>query len=208
VLSTGWPTIAGNVERQLAADADDCGCGFEDGSTCDRLSAKWYAHARNEMTDDLRSRMAALPDIATVTVEGRRYAVIHGGVTDISRFLWPSSPDEDFATEIETLRDILGHIDGVIAGHSGIAFHRDVAGVQWINAGALGLPPHDGRPMTRYAMLDRGEVTIHRLNYDWQGAQAAMRAAGLTDGYDVTLETGIWPSEDVLPPALMRQAKS
>ena len=30
--------LAGNCEVQLAQDADDCGCGFEDGSTCDRLS--------------------------------------------------------------------------------------------------------------------------------------------------------------------------
>ena len=39
--SLGWATIAGNCERQIAADADDCGCGFDDGSACDLLSRGW-----------------------------------------------------------------------------------------------------------------------------------------------------------------------
>ena len=109
-----------------------------------------------------------------------------------------------FYNEINALEQDIGPVDGVVAGHSGIAFHRKIGRHQWINAGAIGLPPHDGRPETRYAVLENGEVTIHRLRYDHQAARQAMEDAGLTQGYHEALTTGIWPSEDVLPPELRR----
>jgi hypothetical protein len=42
------------------------------------------------------------------------------------------------------------------------------------------------------------------LEYDVVGAVAAMRSAGLVQGYERTLETGWWPSEDILPQELRR----
>jgi predicted phosphodiesterase len=204
VRDLGWPGIAGNVERQLAADAEGCGCGFDAGTTCDRLSAAWYAHARAAVTPDLRDWMTDLPDILTFTNAGQRVSVIHGGVTDIARFLWPSSHKADFAREIDALVARTGPINTVVAGHAGIAFHRVVAGVRWINPGSIGLPPHDGRPETRFAVLKDNDVVIHRLAYDHAAARAAMQTAGLTQGYHDTLGTGLWPSEDTLPPALRR----
>jgi predicted phosphodiesterase len=204
VRDLGWPTIAGNVERQLARSSEDCGCGFEEGSACDRLSAAWYAHARTEVSDDQREWMSELPDLATFTQDGRRIAVIHGGVTDISRFLWPSSAAASFSEEVAALRELVGSVDAVVAGHCGIAFHRHVAGVQWINPGSLGLPPHDGRPETRFAVLKSEEITIERLSYDHEAARSAMQASGLTQGYHTTILGGIWPSEGVLPIELRR----
>lgn len=61
-------------------------------------------------------------------------------------------------------------------------------------------PPHDGHRQTRYVTLHADGARVHALDYDVAGAVAAMRAAGgLTQGYDRALETGIWPSEDILP---------
>ena len=40
----GAAVVAGNCERQIAAGAGDCGCGFEAGTACDLLSRGWYAH--------------------------------------------------------------------------------------------------------------------------------------------------------------------
>lgn len=209
VRNSGAAVIAGNCERQLAAGAMDCGCGFDDGSTCDRLSAAWFAHADQQTDADARAWMNALPDIATFAHAGRRFAVIHGGVTDIARFLWPCSPRDAFAEEISCLERHVGPIDAVIAGHSGIAFQRDIpisdtCSIAWINAGAIGLPPHDDRPLGRYVTLEDGRVFTDRLNYDQAAAHAAMTAAGLTQGYHDTMLTGRWPSEDVLPSELRR----
>lgn len=202
----GMTVIAGNVERQLAAHAPDCGCGFDEGTTCDRLSAGWYGFADRHLGREERRWMAGLPDIASFSHHGRRYAVIHGGATDVARFLWECSPEGDFAAELRAIAAIAGPVDGVIAGHSGLPFLRRVAGVDWINAGVIGMPPNDGAPQTRYAVLEAGVPGIRTLDYDAAGAHAHMAGAGLTQGYDAALLSGWWPSEDVLPGALRRQS--
>lgn len=198
------PMIAGNCEQQLALGADDCGCGFETGSTCDLLSAGWFQHANVTIDASMRAEMAALPTWITFTQDGRRYAVVHGGATAVNAFLWPSDKTEVFLREINVLEDVVGPVDGVISGHCGIAFSRDIGDVKWINAGAIGLPPHDGRRETRFTVLTGGDIRIERLSYDVAGAHDAMIAAGLTQGYHTALTRGLWPSEDILPRALRR----
>ncbi len=100
VRAAGATVIAGNVEVQLAAGADACGCGFAPGSTCDRLSAGWFAHADAGVSAEDRAWMGGLPDIVTLDHHGARYAVIHGGVHDIARFIWPTCDDAVFAEEV------------------------------------------------------------------------------------------------------------
>lgn len=196
---TDIAVVAGNVERQLAEGAQDCGCGFEPGSTCEGLSAAWYAHADKSIDGAARAWMKNLPDVCVFTHEGLRYAVVHGGFSDISRFLWPTTPDADFAQEIAAITAACGPVDGVISGHCGLAFERVIDGVHWINAGVIGMPPHDGRSQTRFVVLSGDGARIERLSYDARGAADAMQAAGLTQGYDRALISGIWPSEDILP---------
>lgn len=200
----GCPILAGNCEKQLAANALDCGCGFEDGTACDLLSAGWYAHANRCIDEADRRWMADLPDLITFEQAGKSYVVVHGGATAINRFLWQVSDETAFKEEVDCLTKILGSFDGVIAGHSGIAFERQVVGKQWINAGAIGLPPHNGRQMTQFATLTEGTCQFHELDYDVGEAATQMLSAGLTQGYNETLQSGIWPSEDVLPEAMRR----
>ena len=208
VILRGGAVVAGNVERQLALGAEDCGCGFEDGSACDLLSRGWYPHAAAALAarPDLRDWCGARPDAVIFRHAGRRWAAIHGGLTDIARFLWPVSPDAAFAEEIAAVEAACGPVDAVVAGHSGLPFVRTVDRHLWLNAGAVGLPPNDGAPGTRYAVLTGAGPVIRRLAYDHAAARAAMETAGLTQGYETALVTGRWPSEDVLPPRLRRAA--
>lgn len=198
----GCPVVAGNCEKQLAEYDDHCGCGFEKGSTCDLLSAGWYAHANAHVSDTDRAWMGDLPDVLRFRHQGRNYAVIHGGVSDVSRFLWPTSPDDAFREEISFIQNLVPETSCIIAGHCGMAFQRRFDDVTWVNAGVIGMPAHDGTPQTAYAMLCQGVFSFHRLSYDHDAAHEAMRRVGLTQGYDRALLTGYWPSEDVLPPDL------
>lgn len=206
VLDQGGALVAGNCERQLAEGAADCGCGFEDGTTCDVLSKGWYPHALRQIAarSDLQAAFAAAPDIVTFTHAGRHFGVIHGGVSDIARFLWSTSPEAELAHEIALIEAAVGAIDGVIAGHSGIAFTRQIGRYTWINAGVVGMPPNDGTQKGAFVILDQGEVRHQRLIYDAREAAAAMTSAGLTQGYETALTTGVWPSQDILPDALKR----
>ncbi len=204
VRDSGCAVIAGNVERQIALAADDCGCGFEEGTACDRLSAGWYPFALAQSDPDMRDWMVGLPDMLTFRRGAKRYGVVHGAASDIARFVWPMTAETDFQSEIALAEAVAGPLDAIVAGHSGIPFERMVGCCHWINAGAIGMPPHDGRRQTRYVVLtDRG-ARIERLEYDAERAAAAMRKAGLNHGYDRALLTGLWPSEDVLPHEMRR----
>lgn len=200
IRSAGAVVVAGNCEKQLGQRALDCGCGFQAGTTCDLLSNSWYKFAQSRMRDADCVWMNACPDILSFRHHGKRYAVIHRGVSDIARFIWEASSTEVYEEEGRLLEQAIGPVDAVIAGHSGIPFKRATPQGHWINVGAIGMPPHDGSSQTRFATLGAGAVTFHGLEYDVASAQAEMRAAGLTQGYEKALATGYWPSEDVLPP--------
>ncbi len=207
VREMGAAVVAGNCERQLAAGATDCGCGFAPGSACDRLSQGWYPYALSQLGAADRDWCGRCPDIVRFRHAGKRVVAIHGGVSDIARFLWPVSGDDAFAAEVAAITAVAGPVDRVLAGHAGIAFRRQVAGVDWINAGAIGLPPNDGAPETRYVEIGAdGEPVFHRLAYDHGAAAARMRDNGLGGGYADALVSGWWPSEDILPPEMRRAA--
>lgn len=201
IMASGIWVIAGNCEENLAAGALDCGCGFEEGTACDLLSRAWYAHANRQVTAAHRAWMAGLPYRLIIRLpDGRSLAVLHGGARDISRFIFASAEHKDLAGEIAATG-----CDGVIAGHCGIPFVRQVGPGVWINAGAVGMPADDGTPRIWFAVLTPGEaglgVEILPLQYDHAAAAAAMRKAGLPEGYAAALGSGLWPSCDVLPPA-------
>ncbi len=201
VMDSGIAVLAGNCEEQLATAAPDCGCGFEEGTACDLLSRSWYAHALGEVTARHRAWMAALPRrMALALPDGRRLAVLHGGAAEVSRFLFPSTPEPVLADEIAA-----AGADGVVAGHCGMPFARVVGDALWLNAGAIGMPADDGTPRGWFAVLTPDAsglvVEILPLDYDHAAAAAAMRRARLPEGYAAALESGIWPSCDVLPAA-------
>lgn len=200
----GCPAILGNCEQQLLDGAADCGCGFEDGTACDLASKTWFDHASRQIAPHAAKLWGGTPNWLTFTHFGKRYAVVHGGADDVARFIWPSDDTAVLHEEIVAIEARAGSVDGVICGHSGIPFERVVSGKAWINAGVIGMPPHDGKPQTRYATLSGDGVRFHSLNYDFDGAAQAMEQAGLTQGYEAGLRSGIWPSEDILPAALRR----
>lgn len=204
VQGAGVLSIAGNCEESLAAGAGDCGCGFTPGSFCDAATAAWYGHSDREIGAGARGWMAALPRLAVFRAHGRRWGVLHGGAEQVNRFVWETDSDAVLAAEIAAFERAAGPVDAILAGHSGRPFLREVAGRLWFNTGSLGLPPHDGDPRTSYGIIGPGGPRLVRLAYDHAGAAAAMRRAGLVQGYEAALETGWWPDEAILPVKLRR----
>lgn len=193
--------VMGNCEESLAAGARDCGCGFEQGSSCDLLSSQWFNYASARIDVGTRRWMATLPRRLEFTLNGLRLAAVHGGTLQINRFLFASQSDADFQQELQRL-----DVDGVLAGHCGIPFNRQIGPHLWHNAGVIGIPANDGTDQGWYSLLEPagpGQVQIsrHRLHYDTATAARKMRSAGLTGGYERALESGLWPILDVLPEA-------
>ena len=200
VRAAGIHAIMGNCEESLAANAEDCACGYAEGSACDRLASEWYAHADRTLDAERRRWMGSLPRRLAIEIGGRRLAVVHGGVRQINRFVFASTPAAVKRTELAGLAE-----DGVIGGHSGLPFSEVIDGKLWHNSGAAGMPANDGTPRVWCSVLtpegDNLRIEHVALDYDHGTAAAKMRAAGLPAGYAAALETGRWPSLEVLPPA-------
>ncbi len=197
--TAGVAVVAGNCEERLGAAAADCGCGFTPGSTCDRLAAAWFAHAGAALDAADRAWMRGLPPCLELHIAGRRLLVVHGGVGQSNQFLWASDGPE--------LDRQLAHagVDGVIAGHCGLPFTQVGPSGLWHNPGVIGMPANEGTARGWFSVLtpQPGGLGIHHhpLTYDAAGAAHAMRSAGLPDAYADALQSGLWPSCDVLPPA-------
>jgi predicted phosphodiesterase len=198
IARRGWHAIKGNVEEQIAAGSQDCGCGFAEGSACDVASARWYAHAVATLSPASKAWMAGLPSHLTFRMSGLRVRVVHGSVNQTNRFMWASLPEREFAVELDA-----SGADVVIAGHTGIAFTRFIGERCWHNSGALGMPANDGTRRVWVSVLtpSLSGITIshHALEADVDTAASAIRRDGLPAGYADGLETGLWPSLDILP---------
>lgn len=200
VRDWGCAVVMGNCEESLAQDAADCGCGFNEGSTCAALSAQWFAASRRDLDTDSKLWMGRLPRRVDVTLAGRRLAAIHGGAALINRFIFASTPAAEKISEIDSLR-----VDGILAGHCGVPFTQMLDGRLWHNSGALGMPANDGTARVWFSVLtprgDAIEIAHRALDYDHDAAAAKMRARGYPAEYADCLASGLWPSCDILPAA-------
>jgi predicted phosphodiesterase len=197
IWDSGMSVVMGNCDEQLGASAADCGCGFDPGSVCARLSADWYAYAHSVVRPDQRAWLAALPRQIDLTIGGRRLAAIHGAALSINTFVFAGTSDDEKRHSLEQLG-----CDGVIGGHCGLPFTQFMNGRMWHNPGVIGMPANDGTPRVWFSLLtptDAGLAVERRaLAYDHEAAQATMRQVGLPDCYRDALASGLWPSLDVL----------
>lgn len=198
VRTWGCHVVAGNCEQQLAQNAEDCGCGFDADTACNRMAKDWYSFAQQRISPHSRAWMAALPDHLDFSVAGRTCRVVHGGIDLVNRFVFGSERDL-IAQELAK-----ADVDVVIGGHAGLPFIAQVGARLWFNPGVIGMPANDGTPDVWYGLIeiDGADVmfTTHRLAYDHAPAAAATRAGGHADAYAAALATGLWPSLDSLPP--------
>src|ERR1017187_1047200 len=83
--------VMGNCEESLASAKADCGCGFPEGSACQRLSSVWFAHADRQISPESRNWMAMLPRRMDLQIGRARLAVVNGGVEQINQFIFAST---------------------------------------------------------------------------------------------------------------------
>ena len=200
VRDAGIHVVMGNCDEQLAAGAPDCGCGFPEGGTCDRLSAAWFRCADRDVGAEDRAWLGALPRQLDIVIGGRRLRVIHGGFDAINQFVFATSPLDEKRRQLALAAADGCH--GIIGGHCGMPFTQVIDGRLWHNAGVAGMPANDGTARGWYSVLTPAraavEITHHAFDYDHAGAMAAMARGGYPAEYRAALASGIWPSCDVL----------
>lgn len=196
----GCHVLMGNCEEALAGQASDCGCGFEAGTTCSTLSVEWYRYANDRLSRTECDWMRELPREIRFRLGDRRFLLVHGSVERINAFVFASDP-----TEMKQRQLAIAESDVVIGGHCGLPFGECLENGYWLNAGAIGMPANDGTPDGWFLLLHSVgaglEASWRRLAYDSRPSRAAMQIARLSLPYADCLETGLWPSLDVLPDA-------
>jgi len=194
----GVHVVMGNCEESLVSDAPDCGCGFEAGTTCSLLSVDWYRYAQGQVTAEQKQWMQRLPARIDLSLAGRAIALVHGGVSQINQFFFPSTSENIKAQELSQAK-----VDIVIGGHSGIPFGHKVGDGAWLNCGVLGMPANDATTDGWYLIMQVEDAVLkarwHRLAYDAPKAAQVMMDVGLCGDYQEALLTGVWPSMDILP---------
>lgn len=200
--NSGIHAIQGNCEQSLANDLDDCGCGFEEGTSCDLASRQWFSYCTTHISSQTREWFAELPGCLRFSFAGLWFVLVHGSPRNINEFVFASTADEMFeAFFLEAEADV------ILAGHCGLPFTKmikqDKGELCWHNAGVIGMPANDGTQRGWYSVITRHEdhlVFEHRaLDYDAVSAQQKMQQAKLPREYANALTTGLWPSLDILP---------
>jgi predicted phosphodiesterase len=145
IVDSGVHVVMGNCEESVGFEAGNCGCGFEPGSSCDTLSAQWFAYVASHLGEPHRAWMRGLPRRIDLTLGGIELAVIHAGADDISQFVFGSMNAAEAGYQISRLSTDR-HVDGVVGGHCGLPFTCRSEAHLWHNPGAIGMPANDGTP--------------------------------------------------------------
>ncbi len=220
--SGGVLGIQGNYEQSLAANAEDCNCGYTDPR--DNHYAKIsYAYTAERCDPELRSWLGSLPAHRRVLIGEQEWLLVHGSPREVNEFLFASASPDSFLDLL--CRQYRCH--GFLCSHSGLPWQRTLAsGRQVVNVGALGRPANDGDPRVRFAVLERDirpknqprdqrsdhpknqpselkagapttstpktTVTIHKLAYDQHQLAREMEQENLPQPFIDTILGGWW----------------
>lgn len=149
------------------------------------LSFEW---TYEQLSNESKSYLDALPEQREIPIEGRRVLLTHGSPASHDEHLLPGTP-------VERMRELAGMTDAnvIIFGHSHVPFARMVEGKWFINTGSVGRPD-DGDPRAAYAILslEEGdlEVVHFRIPYDIERAVEAIRRAGLPEDFAQMIRQG------------------
>ncbi|MFY0600516.1 MAG: metallophosphoesterase family protein [Cyclobacteriaceae bacterium] len=193
----GIHSIAGNVEVQIRNGDEECGCNFEEGTRCDVFSRQWYPYAFNKISDLDKKWMSTLPLNIKFEYAGKQICILHGGLDDISQFIFEST---DWSTKDEIIRRTQSNV--ILAGHCGLPFHNVEDDHHWLNAGVIGMPANDGTSRVWYMILDDEDgfnFSHHSYEYDHIEAAKLMVEESLPTIYAKTLSSGLWDNCEVLP---------
>lgn len=187
--------ISGNYDSTVALDYKHCGCKYED-PLQEQQSHISYDWTRKHTTAESKRFLRELPfrlDLRPLGghISGPTLILVHGTPT-MNTLYWTEDRNESFCTR---MAEVAGAKAGdVIAfGHTHLPYHKQVAGVHFVNIGSVGRPK-DGDWRAGYVHLELGsgepDIEFVRVEYDVKKATEAIRASELPADFADFLEGG------------------
>ena len=171
IRDLGWQGVVGNTDEMLF-DRESL-TRFAAGLP--QLKSMW--DAIEEMAADVRERIGEdrLKWLRALPREQMRehFALVHARPDTAWRAPMDSAADSDLQSAYGPLGRPV-----VVYGHIHRPYVRRISGVVVANSGSVGLP-HDGDRRASYLLLDDGEPSIRRVEYDVDRELKALRSSGL-----------------------------
>lgn len=171
IRDLGWQGVAGNTDEMLF-DPESL-ARFASGlphlkSLFDTIE-EMAAAARETMGEERLAWLRGLPR----TQIHEHFALVHASPDTA----WRSPMDSATDGDLESVYGPLGR-PLVVYGHIHRPYIREVSGVVVANSGSVGLP-HDGDRRASYLLLDDGQPSIRRVEYDVDRELKALRGSGM-----------------------------
>jgi predicted phosphodiesterase len=191
----GIAGVAGNYDSTVATDYAHCGCRSESPRQ-EELAHVSYEYTRRAVTPETRRYLAALPFSLELRplgghAAGPRLVLVHGTPT-LNTLYWTEDRPDDFCLRMAEVVGLKAG-DAIAFGHTHKPWHREVAGIHFVNTGSVGRPK-DGDWRAGYVRLSLGEglprVEFVRVAYDVDGAARGVVAAGLPEEFAAFLRAG------------------
>lgn len=176
IRNWGVHCIKGNCEQAIIDNDNDCGCGFEEASTCSILSNQWFNYCKQYIKPQENAWLNSLPASLSFHYRNIKALCFHASPSSNNEFIFASSDDHVFFNHCKIIE-----ADLVITGHSGIPFTKavyssntvqnnnntiaanrihlseDNSVTLWHNPGVIGMPANDGECETWYSILSPSE---------------------------------------------------
>lgn len=187
--------VAGNYDSTVATDYKHCGCRYEDAHQ-EELSHLSYAWTRERVAADTKRYLGELPfriDLRPLGghVSGPTLTLLHANQVLNTVYVTEDRSD-DFLVK---MKDGVGAraADVLAFGHTHVPWHREIAGVHFVNTGSVGRPK-DGDWRAGYVVLDVSSagtsVEFCRVEYDVDKAADAILASTLPGEFADFLRSG------------------
>jgi predicted phosphodiesterase len=195
LFTRGISGIAGNYDSTVATDYIHCGCKSESPRQ-EELAHISYEYTRRTVTPETKRRLGALPFSMDLRprgghAAGPRLVLVHGTPT-LNTLYWTADRSDDFCLKMAATVGLKAG-DVIAFGHTHKPWHREVAGIHFINTGSVGRPK-DGDWRAGYVRVTFGDATPQvefvRVAYDVDGAAAGVPAAGLPEEFAAFLRSG------------------
>jgi len=136
------------------------------------LTAATRPHTISGITSEQRKYLAELPTSRMLTLDGKRYLLVHATPRD-PMDEYASSDPAFWAPRLAGLE-----VDFVCVGHTHQPYVVKVGDITVVNPGSVGLS-RDGDPRASYAIIENGEVQLKRVEYPIERTVEAVMASGL-----------------------------
>jgi predicted phosphodiesterase len=187
--------VAGNYDSTVGTDYQHCGCRYEDARQ-EELSHISYNWTRQHVSPTSKRLLAGLPFRIDLLPRGGhrsgpRVVLVHGTPT-LNTLYWTEDRPNDFCLKMAHQAGAKAG-DVIAFGHTHLPWHREVAGIHFVNTGSVGRPK-DGDWRAGYVLLDAGGASVGvqfiRVEYDLERALRGIRESELPDEFANHLETG------------------